>query len=63
MNVETSVELQDMHGLWRRSWLRTPTTYDDSTHVLWMQAANLHVDMRLPLDLIRAQSSPVSVHT
>ncbi|ASJ74218.1 hypothetical protein [Granulosicoccus antarcticus] len=46
--VKTPVELSDTYGLWHRSWLQTPSVYDNSTHVMWMQAAELHVDMRLP---------------
>lgn len=42
------LELADTGGLWRRRWLRTPTSEDISTCVLWMQGQQLHVDLRLP---------------
>lgn len=42
------LEIFDTGGLWRRSWLRTPDSEDNSTCVLWMQGKQLHVDMRLP---------------
>ena len=40
--------LQDIQGLWRRLWLRTPGFVDETTEVYWLQAGPLHVDLRLP---------------
>ncbi|MGQ7846032.1 hypothetical protein ACUNV4_16235 [Granulosicoccus sp. 3-233] len=41
-------ELLDAGGLWRRRWLRTPECEDSTSHVLWMQGEQMHVDLRLP---------------
>lgn len=52
------LELADTRGLWRRRWLRTPDTEDNTTCVLWMQGEQLHVDMRLPAAAMELRQAP-----
>ncbi len=43
--------LDAVQGVWRRRWLRTPAGRDETTDVRWMQAGDLHVDVRVPAEL------------
>lgn len=56
--TEHSIELADTRGLWRRQWLRTADSEDNSTCVLWMQGEQLHVDMRLPAAAMAFSQAP-----
>lgn len=51
------VELADTYGTWQRLWMQSQATQDDSTLVLWMQANELHVDMRLPARVMALESA------
>ncbi len=52
------LEITDTGGLWRRNWLHTPESEDDSTCVQWMQGEQLHVDMRLPAAAMEFRHAP-----
>lgn len=53
-----TLELADTGGLWRRRWLRTPHSEDNSTCVHWMQGEQLHVDLRLPAAAMDFRQAP-----
>lgn len=52
------LKIADAGGLWRRSWLHTPDSEDDSTCGLWMQGEQLHVGMRLPAATMEFRHAP-----
>ncbi len=51
MTVRQDLDLDGLQGLWRRLWLAAPNHHDSTTRVSWIQAGNLHVDLRLPADV------------
>ncbi|MBU2734135.1 hypothetical protein [Acidithiobacillus ferridurans] len=42
--------INNYQGLWQRRMLTTPTVYDDSTLVFWLQVGPWHADLRIPHD-------------
>jgi hypothetical protein len=46
------VGLGDLQGLWRRVWLRAGGVEDATTTVLWRQGGEVHVDLRVPAEVM-----------
>jgi len=40
----------DLQGHWRRDWIKAPGFEDNTTRVHWMQAGEIFVDLRVPLE-------------
>lgn len=43
-----NVDLQSLQGVWRRDWIEIDGHCDSGTRVLWAQAGDLFVDLRIP---------------
>ncbi|MGD9294873.1 MAG: hypothetical protein PVI41_08325 [Roseobacter sp.] len=42
------IGIGDLHGHWRRAWIKAPGFEDTTTHVHWMQCGAYYADVRIP---------------
>lgn len=50
MSLSTPISENILQGVWRRDWIEANGQRSDTTQVLWSQAGNLFVNIRIPPD-------------